>query len=122
MNSETDRPRGILTDTDRRYLLGETDYANEQSKRDARYRIRERVFNGLRDLDLVLRELEGRDLEQVLKRIDEDDVESIVAFAKYLEAAREAERKRERMVTTLGRQDNSELEKMEQTDSTEADR
>lgn len=120
MNGDTDRPRGILTDADRRYLLGETDYASEQSERDTRYRIRERVFNSLRDLDLVLRELEGRDLEQVLERLDEDDIESIVAFAEYLEAARAAKRKRERMVTTLGRQEGSE--QREQTDSTEDDR
>ncbi len=100
---EADRARGILTPADRRFLRGDTEYANDQSERDARYRIRERLFNGILDFEVALRGLESRDISMVMDRLDDEDVDGIVAVAEYLEAAREAEQKRDQMLTTLER-------------------
>ncbi|WP_436348816.1 hypothetical protein [Natronorubrum sp. FCH18a] len=101
--SGTERPRGILSPADRRYLLGETDYSSDQSERDARYRIRNRLYNGVLDLNLALHYLESRDFEMVLEKLEEDDIEGAIAFFEYIEAAREVDQKREEMLETLGR-------------------
>ncbi|QLK25756.1 hypothetical protein HYG81_17005 [Natrinema zhouii] len=47
-----DRKRGILTKSDREYLMGKKDFDNGQQLRDTRYRIRERFKAAY--LDLVL--------------------------------------------------------------------
>lgn len=65
-----DRPRGILTPDDRRYLFGEKELTDE-SERNVRARIRERLFNSLLDFRLLWRLLEDRDLEQVFSPDDE---------------------------------------------------
>lgn len=62
---ESDRPRGILSPADRKFLLGEADLESEQSRYDARYRIRRRVRNALLDFTLLLEHLEARDRDQV---------------------------------------------------------
>ena len=103
----TERSRGILTPADRQFLRGETDYASDQSERDARYRIRERFYNGILDLEIALRGLDSRDISMVMDRLNEEDIEGIIAFAEYLDAARAAEEKRERMLTTLDRDKSS---------------
>jgi len=107
---DTDRPRGILTPADRQFLKGETDYSSGQSERDARYRIRERFYNGILDLEIALRELESRDISMVMDRLDEANVGGIVAFAEYLEAATTAEKKREQMLTALDRERDTDTE------------
>lgn len=62
MNGEN-RERGILSPADRAYLRGETELASKQSKRNARARIRNRIRNGIFDLELLVEHLEERDRE-----------------------------------------------------------
>lgn len=61
-----ERPRGILSPADRRYLRGETNYEDASSERKARMRIRERVRHALMDLPLLLEHLDERDRKQLL--------------------------------------------------------
>jgi len=60
-----DRDRGILTPDDRKFLKGEKEYSNVQSERDARYRIRKRIKNGILDFSLLFAHLDKNDREQV---------------------------------------------------------
>lgn len=65
---DRDRPRGILSKSDRRVLVGESDIEpKSQQERNARARIRERIGAGLRDFELLADPvyLEDRDLESV---------------------------------------------------------
>lgn len=62
------RGRGILTESDRNYLAGESDLS-EQGERDARYRIRNRLTDGLLDLAFLNRELQIKDQKQVAKNL-----------------------------------------------------
>lgn len=59
-----DRKRGILTESDRKYLLGETEL-NGQSERNKRLKIRERAIQSMLDVVLLMEELEKRDEEQI---------------------------------------------------------
>ena len=112
-NEDTERSRGILTPADRRYLKGETDYSSNQSERDARYRIRERFYNGILDLEIALRGMENRDISMVMDRLGERDIEGLITFAEYLESARITEKKREQMLTTLVRDADMDTERGE---------
>ncbi|MFB6127057.1 MAG: hypothetical protein ABEJ79_07180 [Halolamina sp.] len=68
------RDRGILTDADRAYLRGERTYGSEQAERNARARIRDRVWNAALDFELLLAELDDHDRELVFgKRADRGD-------------------------------------------------
>lgn len=72
MEFEPDRPRGVLSKADRRYLLGMTDMDHEQSRRNAEARIRKRIANGIEDFYLVARRLKQKDRRQVFdKNLDE---------------------------------------------------
>lgn len=97
-----ERPRGIFTPTDREFITGEKEYDNKQSERDARYRIRERAYNGLLDLKLVF-SLDDKDLELVTKKVSEEDIDGIREFAEYMEARREL---REKKQSVFGREDS----------------
>jgi hypothetical protein len=63
MNGE--RPRGILTPADRAYLLGERRYENEQTERNTRGRIRDRIEAATRDFETLIEGLDGHDRELV---------------------------------------------------------
>ena len=66
-----DRDRGILTPSDREFLLGrKTDYT-EHSKKQKRNRIRRRVRNGLLDFTILFEHLSDRDRETVFNPEDE---------------------------------------------------
>jgi hypothetical protein len=66
-----DRGRGILTPSDRDFLLGrKTDYT-EHSKKQKRNRIRRRIRNAVLDFSIIFEHLEERDLETVFDP-DED--------------------------------------------------
>lgn len=65
---QEDRDRGILTKSDRKYLVGEKDLS-EQSQRDARYRIRNRLINGILDLSFLKFHLPERDRHQVAEKL-----------------------------------------------------
>jgi len=62
---EVDRKRGILTQKDREYLLGETEFEG-QDERNIRYRIRERIAQSLLDIRLIANHYNQNDLEQIL--------------------------------------------------------
>lgn len=65
-----DRGRGILTPSDREFLLGgKTDY-QQQSVEQKRRRIRGRIENALLDFSLLFEDIETRDREQLF---DPDD-------------------------------------------------
>lgn len=66
---DLERDRGILTMEDRRFLVGEMDYEDQQSARRTRARIRKRVTNALLDFEL-LRYLEDRDRNQIFEDQD----------------------------------------------------
>jgi len=93
-----DRPRGILSPTDRDYLCGLKEYAQPQTDANRRQDIRERVENGLRDFALLWMFLERDEREKVFEELGEDGtdevIESIVAFA-YLGIDQETARMEE---------------------------
>lgn len=68
---EWERPRGMLTDTDRRYLWDIVEYAHRQSVSERRSEIRERVVNGILDL-FYLTTLEDRDQEMIIDELLEE--------------------------------------------------
>ncbi|WP_135364630.1 hypothetical protein [Halosimplex halophilum] len=92
--SGNERPRGILSPADRAYLRGETTFGSDQSERNARARIRERVLAGLRDFDLLADALAERDRELVFGKHVGDDPEAvrslIAALAVLYRGAEEA--------------------------------
>jgi hypothetical protein len=72
--SEKTRDRGILTPADRAFLTGQSTMESEQSKRDARYRIRNRLSNGVLDFEVLLSSLEAKDRQKVFEKfLDEDE-------------------------------------------------
>lgn len=60
-----DRKRGILTTDDRDYLNGRKELQND-SERNARKRIRDRVRNGVYDFEYLTEEFEERDILQLV--------------------------------------------------------
>ena len=52
---QIDRPRGVLSKADRRYLVGENDMESAQSERNTRARIRERIINKSRHINTILK-------------------------------------------------------------------
>jgi hypothetical protein len=80
-----DRPRGILSPTDRDYLCGLKEYAQPQTDANRRQDIRERVENGLKDFALLWMLLEPDERKKVFEELGEDGtdevIESMVTFA-----------------------------------------
>jgi succinate dehydrogenase flavin-adding protein (antitoxin of CptAB toxin-antitoxin module) len=71
LTGASDRSRGILTPSDRDFLLGrKTDYT-EHSKKQKRNRIRRRVRNAILDFSILFEHLDDRDRETVFD--PEDD-------------------------------------------------
>ncbi|WP_435194135.1 hypothetical protein [Natronomonas sp. EA1] len=67
-----DRGRGILTPSDREYLLErKTDYT-DHSKKQKRNRIRRRLRNAILDFTILFESLEDRDRETVFNPDDDD--------------------------------------------------
>ncbi len=74
----TDRPRGILSSSDRELLLGESEL-KPQTKRRRRQIIRERVVNSLFDFWILVDYLSETDIEQIFeqdRRIHSTDLEA----------------------------------------------
>lgn len=76
---EKPRDRGILSQADRDYLLGKKDLS-DQSQRDTRYRIRNRVENAIIDFYLLNAGLEQNDQKQVFEKAELDDLVEIFHF------------------------------------------
>lgn len=94
--SPDDRPRGILSPTDREYLCGEKDYAQPQTDANRRQDIRERVLNGLRDISLLIRELPEKERKKLFETMEEDHsldaiIASMIAFG-YIGVDRDRQR------------------------------
>lgn len=68
------RDRGILTKEDRKFLIGAKDLS-DQAKRNARYRVRQRLINSLYDFNLIYESLGDGDLEKVIERVSNSDLE-----------------------------------------------
>jgi hypothetical protein len=74
--TDPSRPRGILNERERRYLLGQADVdAKSQSERDIRATIRNRLRHAIYDFALLFYQLEDRDIEQVFRARGEDVAE-----------------------------------------------
>lgn len=70
--ADPERPRGILTPSDREFLLErKTDYT-EHSRKQKRNRIRRRVRNAILDFSILFEHLEGRDRDTVFDPDAED--------------------------------------------------
>ncbi len=76
--SDEARDRGILSPADRAYLEGATTFASEQSERNARARVRTRVYDSLRDFELLVEHLSDRDRRLLFE--GEDGVETFDAL------------------------------------------
>ncbi|WP_144905901.1 hypothetical protein [Halobellus captivus] len=73
------RPRGILTPTDREYLCGLKEYAQPQTDANRRQDIRERVVNGLKDFVLLSLFLESDEREKIFEELDPDETDDVLA-------------------------------------------
>lgn len=81
MSDDQTRDRGILTNTDRRFLTGDKEYTGDNAKQQRyqrRVAIRERVENGIRDLDFLARELDDVEVEKIAARMAQDFPEQSV--------------------------------------------
>lgn len=80
-----DRPRGILSPTDREYLCGLKEYEHAQSEANRRQDIRKRVQNGLEDFVLLWLLLDRNEMELIFDSLDEETIHnsfsSMFAFA-----------------------------------------
>lgn len=74
-----DRPRGILSMTDREYLCGLKDYAQPQTDANRRQDIRERVKNGLEDFWLLVLFLKRDEREKIVEDLGQDATEEVIA-------------------------------------------
>lgn len=74
-----DRPRGMLSPTDRDYLCGLKEYAQPQTDANRRQDIRERVENGLKDFALLWMFLERDEREKVFDELGEDGTDEVIA-------------------------------------------
>lgn len=83
---DDERDRGVLSAADRAYLRGEQTYGSVQAERNARARIRERIYDALLDFELLVEHLPERDRELVFgKRADDGDgAEAFDAFVSTL--------------------------------------
>jgi hypothetical protein len=70
LTTAPERGRGVLTQSDREFLLGRKSDYTEQSRRQKRSRIRERVRNAVLDFSILFEHLDERDREMVF---DPDD-------------------------------------------------
>lgn len=65
LTTSPDRDRGVLTQSDREFLLGRKSDYTEQSRRQKRSRIRRRVRNAMLDFTILFEHLDERDREMV---------------------------------------------------------
>ena len=74
-----DRPRGILSPTDREYLCGLKEYAQPQTDANRRQAIRERVGNGLKDFLLLGQLLETAEREKVFEELGPEETDDVLS-------------------------------------------
>ena len=79
------RERGVLTQRERRYLLGEIELEG-QNERNIRYQIRRRMIESLNDLILISdpeNGLQDRDIKRVLKSVDSLVLAGALSYIAY---------------------------------------
>lgn len=74
------RDRGIFTDTDREFLLGLKDYANDESVSERRGYVRDRTKNALMDL-AYLSMIDDRRRRKIFELLDEETDDGAVRLA-----------------------------------------
>jgi hypothetical protein len=74
------RPNALLTDTDRRFLLGRKQYKNERSVSERRGFIRQRLLHGIIDIPL-LAEITDRQRGKLLDELQGNVAPGVVEFA-----------------------------------------
>jgi len=74
-----DRPRGILSPTDRDYLCGLKDYSHSQTELNRRQEIRERTIEGIRDFNLLWLLLEEPEREKVIEAFETEELNAILS-------------------------------------------
>jgi hypothetical protein len=75
--AEQSDDRGILTPADRAYLTGESEMKSEQSERNTRFRIRNRIQRAIQDFDIILSNLDEKDRQNVFEKLLTIDGEPI---------------------------------------------
>jgi len=80
------RDRGVLSPADREFLRGDRELSSVQAERNARARIRERVYDALLDFEVLVEHLDDRDGELVFEKRanDADGTEAFDAFVSTL--------------------------------------
>jgi len=76
---DLDRPRGILSKTDRKYLVGYKDYEHEQSELNRKQEIRKRIQNGFQDFELLENYHDLDQREMVFDELDETELDHYIA-------------------------------------------
>lgn len=79
-------PRGILTQGDRQFLQKKTqdgEEVNEQTERDTRYRIRERIRIALSDFLYLGYNVSQEDVHQIFSRLSENNVLSQICISTF---------------------------------------
>jgi len=64
--------RGMLTDSDREWLQGNKDYNHETTDSDKIKDVRGRVYETLRDFELLAEELPAKDREKIFRRLSNE--------------------------------------------------
>lgn len=77
---DLERPRGILSKTDRKYLAGLKDYKHEQSELNRKQEIRQRTENSLRDFALLTNYLDTEQKEKIFSSFEEDELEELLSI------------------------------------------
>lgn len=77
---DLERPRGILSKTDRKYLAGLKDYKHEQSELNRKQEIRQRAENSLRDFPLLTNHLDNEQKEKIFSSFEEDELEELLSI------------------------------------------
>lgn len=76
MANPYDRPRGILTNDDRKLLRGKVEYKHKQQYSDRRRTIRQRIANGLIDFSTIRNLLQEKDRKRIFHDLaNEADIE-----------------------------------------------
>lgn len=77
------RYRGVLTPKDEEFLLGEEEL-DANARRNARFRMRERIKNNVRDFQVLLEQLPESDREQIFTDLIESDTESLESLLSFI--------------------------------------
>jgi hypothetical protein len=81
---DTDRPRGVLSTTDREYLTGQQEYEHQQTESNRKQEIRKRVTNSFHDFPILTAYLDKDQRERVFEELNEtkleNDLSSFVSF------------------------------------------